>query len=354
VPAGRAVSGRMGPLPPAGPGGFGAAPGPSPEAVNPPEDASEPDRPSAPWWAGPAVRMLGLLPWRLRWGLARLAVRLSRRRGGRMAVARTNLDIAFGDRLPPAEKDRIARESLVNLAGCMLDAVALIPRLTPEGWHRLVRVPQADIDALKKHLAEGRGALVMFSHLGNWELMGAAMAYMGFTQIHVVGKRQADWANDLIEGLRTRTGNRVIYKEGAVRATLKALKGGAIVGLSIDQNFSAGIFVPFFGVPAATPDTLAALARVSGAPIVPLVCVPDGRGTYAGRLLPAIHSQRTDDKAADLIATTRRCFEVLEGVIREHPALWLWGHKRWKTRPPDEQPRRDLYAAGGTATAPVP
>jgi len=242
----------------------------------------------------------------------------------------------------------------VNLMACMLDAVAVIPRLTADNWRRYVQVPQADIDAVRARLDDGKGVLVMFSHFGNWELMGATVAFMGFGRCQVVGKRQADWANALIESLRTRTGNEVIYKEGAVRATLRALKKGELVGLSIDQNFAAGIFVPFFGLPAATSDTLAALARVSGAPIVPLVCTPNGDGTYTGRLLPAIEADRTGDKEADVANTTRRCNRVLEDMIRERPEFWLWAHKRWKTRPPDEAPPRDLYAPNASPAAAPP
>jgi KDO2-lipid IV(A) lauroyltransferase len=284
------------------------------------------------------------VPRRLRWALVRLVVAASGRRRKRLAVARTNLDIAFGDTLSDAEKTRIAQESFVNLAGCMFDAAALIPRLTPDNWRRHVRVDPAEIEALRGLVKGGNGALVMFSHYGNWELMGAAMSYMDLGKCHVVAKRQPGWGNAVIERLRAWTGNTVIYKEGAVRSTLRALKSGGLVGISIDQNFSGGIFVPFFGVPAGTPDTLAALARASGAPIVPLVCTPNPDGSYTGRLLPPIHADRTGDKAADLTATTRRCFAVLEAIIRERPELWLWGHKRWKSRPPDEEPRRDLYA----------
>jgi KDO2-lipid IV(A) lauroyltransferase len=335
--------------------------GPSPEpfhhAMTPPQDASDLSVPaSAPFWARVALKLVGVLPWRARWGLARLVVGWNRRTRRRLEVARINLDIAFGDTRTAAEKDRIARASLINLLGCMLDAIALIPRLSPDTWQRYLKLAPEDIAAIDKLRVEGRGVLVMFSHYGNWELMGAAMACMGLGQCHVVGKRQADWANDLIEHLRTRTGNRIIYKEGAVRATLRALKTGEMVGLSIDQNFSAGIFVPFFGVPAGTPDTLAALARASGAPIVPLACLPNGDGTYTGRLLPPVKATRTDDKDADMVTITRSCLEVLEGIIRERPEFWLWGHKRWKARPPGEEPRLDLYTQGGdlssAATAP--
>lgn len=290
-----------------------------------------------------------LLSWRARRGLANLTGGyVMRRNRRRRRASRANLDLAFGDALTPERKEAIAAASFRNFARCLLDAVALIPRLTRDNWHRLVHVPDEDLIRTRKYLAEGKGLLVMFAHQGNWELMGAAMAFMDLAPINVVAKRQADWANAYIEGLRSRTGNRVIYKEGAVRRTLKALKQGEIVGLAIDQNFSQGIFVPFFGVPAATVDSLGALARASGAPIVPLLCYPNEDGSYTGRLLPALRPHQTEDKARDVFDTTRDCLAALEDLIRERPELWLWSHKRWKSRPPDEDPPLALYETAAT------
>jgi Kdo2-lipid IVA lauroyltransferase/acyltransferase len=319
------------------------------KAASPPPEPEPP----APAWVRPTMRLMGWLPWRLRWRIARIATALASGRRTRSHVARANLDIAFGDSLPEAEKDRIARESLVSLVGCMLDAVALIPRLNPANWSRYVKVAQADIDRLHAELARGKGALVMFSHYGNWELMGACMPFMGNPRSNVVAKRQPGWTNALIEALRTWTGNAVIYKEGAAMGALRALRRGEIVGLSIDQNYSGGIFVPFFGVPAGTPDTLAGLARASGAPIVPLVCSPNGDGTYTGRFPTAIHADRTGDKEADIVRTTTRCLASLEEIIRERPELWMWGHKRWKSRPPGEEARADPYARPVAHAAPA-
>ncbi len=285
------------------------------------------------------------VPWRWRKALAeRLGRTIARRQRKRHQAARINLDIAFGDRFDDAEKDRITEQSFGSFIRCMLDAAALIPTMNADNWRDRVKVPQQDIDALNTLFERGKGVMVMFSHYGNWELMGAAMPFITDHPVHVVAKRQSPVTNPFIENFRTATGNKVIYKEGAVRATLRALKKNELVGISIDQNFSQGIFVPFFGVAAGTVDTLAALSRASGAPIVPLVCVPNDDGSYSGRLLPAIEPIKTDDKDDDIHTLTLNCFKVLEETIRARPEYWLWGHKRWKSRPPGEQPKRDFYA----------
>jgi len=295
--------------------------------------------------AGSALWLLRHVPWEWRKGIAeRIGRRIARSQRKRHQAARTNLDLAFGNQFSDAEKDRIGERSFGSFIRCMLDAAAMIPTMNQHNWQSLVQIPQADIDTLDGHFARGKGVLVMFSHYGNWELMGAAMPFIcGEHQVHVVAKRQSDWSNPLIENFRTTTGNKVIYKEGAVRATLRALKNNQLVGLSIDQNFTGGIFVPFFGTKAGTVDTLGALARASGAPIVPLVCVPNEDGSYTGRLLPAIEPVKTADKKGDVYRITENCCAVLEEIIRQKPEMWLWGHKRWKSRPPDETPKQDFY-----------
>jgi len=304
--------------------------------------------------AGAVLWLLRHTPWRLRWGLANILGGVAaRRHRKRRHAAQINLELAFGDRLSPAEREHIATSSFQNFIGCMFDMVAIIPRLRPDNWQHFVRVPEEDLARTRALLEQKNGMLMMLSHYGNWELLGSAMSYMGLAPVNGVAKRQSAWANPLLEKLRTHSGSRIIYKEGAARKTLGALRRGEIVGFAIDQNFSQGIFVPFFGVEAATADTLAGLARASGAPIVPMTCLPNGDGTYSARLLPAVPVVCSDDKAADILQITRNCLEALEGIIRERPEYWLWSHKRWKARPPHEHPRLNLYEAA-TSTHSTP
>ncbi|MFQ5508597.1 MAG: lysophospholipid acyltransferase family protein [Leptospirillia bacterium] len=295
---------------------------------------------------GVLLKVLRFTPWKLRRAISRqIGNYAARRHMNRQMAARANLDLAFGNSKSFEEKERIALESFRNFAGCMVDAVSMIPSLTKDNWTRYVRVPEEDLIRTREYLARGKGVILMFSHYGNWELMGACLPFMDLRQVHVVAKRQSPWANPFLERFRSGTGNKVVYKEGAIRKCLSALKRGELVGFAIDQNFSQGVFVPFFGVEAGTSDTLAALARTSGAAIVPLVCTPNGDGTYSGRLMPEVETKTTDDKQADIHDITRRCLAHLEGIIRERPELWLWSHKRWKSRPPHEEPKRDIYSS---------
>jgi KDO2-lipid IV(A) lauroyltransferase len=143
----------------------------------------------------------------------------------------------------------------------------------------------------------------------------------------------------LLRSLRSVSGNQIIYKRRAVREMLKALESSRCVAIMIDQDARGrGVFVPFFGVPASTTPTLATLALRTGAPIVPVYCVPAGRGRYRMVVEPAIEVRSTGDEEADVLRITARCTSTLERWVRARPEMWLWMHRRWKTSPPVDRP----------------
>jgi KDO2-lipid IV(A) lauroyltransferase len=145
--------------------------------------------------------------------------------------------------------------------------------------------------------------------------------------------------NTLLEEVRERTGNAVIYRQGAVRRVLKTLAAGQGVAMLIDQHMHSAdaIWVDFFERPAATTSTLAALALRTGAPVVPVFALPIGRGRYRMIYEHAVEPPSTD--APDAIREfTQRCTDVLEMYVRRHPELWLWMHRRWRDAPVPEGP----------------
>ena len=136
---------------------------------------------------------------------------------------------------------------------------------------------------------------------------------------------------ELLERVRTSTGNSVIYRNGAVRKVLRMLQGRRGIAMLIDQHLHSpdAIYVDFFERPAATTSMLAALALRTGAPVVPVFALPLPNGRYR-----MVYEHAVDPPAADtpdaIRAFTQRCTDVLEMYVRRHPALWLWMHRRWR------------------------
>jgi KDO2-lipid IV(A) lauroyltransferase len=133
---------------------------------------------------------------------------------------------------------------------------------------------------------------------------------------------------------RLRFGGRLFPRQAGIRKVLRAIQSGDAFYYLPDMDFGpkASVFVPFFGVPAATTVGLSYIARLTDAHVVPCVTrmLPDGR--YAARLYPAWTGFPSGDDAAD----ARRLLAFIEECVLEMPEQYLWMHKRFKTRPAGE------------------
>jgi KDO2-lipid IV(A) lauroyltransferase len=129
----------------------------------------------------------------------------------------------------------------------------------------------------------------------------------------------------------------MIRKSRGAEGVLRALRDRDLLVLPIDQNSTRGlgVFVDFFGLPASTNAGMARISLRTGAPIVPVFMVREGRtARHRVHVLPIIEPERTDDFEADVRRNTQRFTAVFEEMVRRFPEQWLWMHKRWKTRPP--------------------
>lgn len=257
-------------------------------------------------------------------------------------IAAVNLSIALPD-LSPRGRSRIARQSFQNVAQNLLE-VARLRSLKRDTIDSLVCYdPDRGLNNFEAAQALGRPILYLTGHFSAWELLPAAHAINGHPLKFVT--RPLD--NPLIEmhmrKIRQSCGNVVISKKNAMRPILEALRRGESVGILADHNTITleGEFVDLFGLPAPTTTALALLALRTDATILPGYLTPMRKGRYWIRFLPHLPLVRTGNRDVDVLENTRRINQVLEGIVREQPESWLWGHKRWKYQPPDNP--QDLY-----------
>jgi KDO2-lipid IV(A) lauroyltransferase len=122
-------------------------------------------------------------------------------------------------------------------------------------------------------------------------------------------------------------------RHDGVKPVLRAIKNGLPFYYLPDQDYGPrdALFVPFFGIPAATVSALPRIARLANAQVVPVVTrqLPGGRG-YVARCYPAWENFPSDNLEADVA----RMNAFIEDRVREMPAQYLWLHRRFKTRPP--------------------
>ena len=122
-------------------------------------------------------------------------------------------------------------------------------------------------------------------------------------------------------------------RQQGLRPVVRALRQGLPFYYLPDMDFGDrdSVFVPFFGVPAATITGLSRLARLAGAVVVPAVTrqLPGSDG-YVLTFYPAWRDFPSDDVERD----TRRMNAFIEERVLEMPEQYYWLHKRFKTRPP--------------------
>jgi len=246
-------------------------------------------------------------------------------------IALDNLTLALGDEIPPRQRRRIVRECWRHFARTIFDSF-YIPRMDSASLLRMA--PFTGEEHIREALAKGRGLIFCSAHFGHWELAAISAGYRGFPIAIVARPLSNPGLEPVLRSLREISGNQIIYKRNAIRSIIQALRLNRGVAIMIDQDArERGIFVPFFGRLASTTPAPAAIALRTGAPILPVSCVPDGKGRYVVRIQPAIDTRTTGDTEADVRRITAECTSILEGWVRERPELWLWMHRRWKTQP---------------------
>ena len=185
--------------------------------------------------------------------------------------------------------------------------------------------------------AYGRGVLLFTGHFGFWEI-NALVHALEIAPMSVLARPLDNpLLHELLESVRTSTGNSVIYRKGALRRVIRALASNQAVAVLIDQHMHAdAVWVDFFDRPAATTAALAALALKTGAPVVPVFALPLPGGRFRMVYEHPVEPPAGAHGEAAVREFTQRCTDVLEMYVRRYPELWLWMHRRWRDVPAAE------------------
>jgi Kdo2-lipid IVA lauroyltransferase/acyltransferase len=258
-------------------------------------------------------------------------------------VAYRNLSLALPQLAP--EKRAGVTSGMFRSVARVLVALAKIPSVRRENLAKWIRLEGCE--HVEKARLAGRGILFATAHLGNWELSAYAYGLVVGPMNVVVRPLDNPLLDRLVERRRALSGNHILSKRDPARPIMKALAANEAVGILIDQNTSldSGVFVDFFGIPAAAPGGFVRLADRSGAAVIPGFALwrPEER-RYVLRFYPPV------PMTGDTVRDTQAVQSVLESVIRAHPDQWLWIHRRWKTRPPGAP---SLYEAERAASEAV-
>jgi KDO2-lipid IV(A) lauroyltransferase len=297
--------------------------------------ASMPDYPRSirywPTWLGLGLLWcLSRLPWTWQLGIGRRLGGLLRRFGRRREhIATVNLALCFPD---------MTEDTRAQLLSELFESIGIgVMEMAMSWWapdrklHPLCEIH--GLEHLQAALQLGKGVILLSGHFTTLEIGGRLLAQ--HVPFHVMYREHKNAAFEAVmQAARRRNFGRAIPR-GDLRGLLNSLKANVPVWYAPDQDYGVdqSIYVPFFGIPAASITGTTRLARLSGAPVVPFfqTRLPGARG-YRLTLYPAIDDFPGESVEAD----TRRINALLEDRIREQPGQYLWVHRRFKTRPPDE------------------
>lgn len=258
--------------------------------------------------------------------------------------ALTHLEMALGKSLSCSQRKKIARDSFVTFGQAALEVMRM-----KKHYHSQIHphVEFVGYDNFKRIYDRGKGLVVFTGHIGNFELLAAAVAQSGF-KTAVIGRELYDKRLDrMLVANRMALGLVNVRTDDSPRTILRLLKDGYVIGFLIDTDSFrvAGEYIPFFGQLARTPIGPTQLGLMAGAAFVPVFCfsLPGGkyRIIFGDELVPESYERSREN----VYHLTWKMNEIIENNIRAHPEQWIWMHRRWHNRPKEDD-RRFLASLG--------
>jgi KDO2-lipid IV(A) lauroyltransferase len=246
----------------------------------------------------------------------------------RRKVVMTNLALCFPN-ASLAQRRAWTRQTCVYFAQAWFDRSWL--------WHGdpdTVRARLRITGAL--HELQGHAPTIIFApHFYGLDAGGTALnQQLGRPMVSIYTPQRNQAVDAWLHDGRRRWGQlRLFYRDEGVKAIITAVRAGELLYLLSDMNFGPkeSIFVPFYGVPAATVPSLSRFAKLGRAKVVPVVSRMTKQG-YDVEVYPAWENFPSSDVQAD----TAYMNHWLEQVINTMPSQYYWVHKRFKTRPKGE------------------
>ena len=285
-----------------------------------------------PVWVGLGfLRVLLVLPRRAWLGLgARLGDLHYALNPKRRHIATTNIRLCFPD-LSPDARYALVRAHFRMATQCMLD----LPWIWWARRRRIARYLRLDgVEHYQRAREAGQPVILLTCHLAGIEVGGTFLSRL-FPMISLVKPVRNPVLDWFMTRSRTRFAGRLYTRRDNLRTIVRAVREGAGFYYLPDEDHGRGkdvVFVPFFGVPAATLTALGRLATLSEAVVIPFFCYLDAGGHYTLRLGAPLADFPTGDATADASRMNRE----IEAAVRAAPAQYLWTYRRFKTRPQGE------------------
>lgn len=261
------------------------------------------------------------------YGIAWLAYTISKKHRTRIL---NNLGLAYGTQLSTQEKKEIGIQAFMNL----LDTVFGIVRRDGLSKERVLQnVTFEGSEIIESYQKEGKNFILITGHYGNWELLSQSIAIKFNLMLVGVGRKiDSDVMDEVLKRNREQFNVEMVYKQGAMKDSIKAINQGKVLGMLTDQAIrkNQSIDVTFFGKKATHTPLASILSRKFGLDLIPAYITTNDYINYKVTIYPPIKSLKTENQEEDLAILTQLQSDAMEKVIKKNPKQWFWMHRRWK------------------------
>ena len=249
-------------------------------------------------------------------------------------VALENLNAVFGATENSSWIRRMAKDCFISMTTSAVELL-LLTQKDPDVF-RTQRIKLVNRHYLDQALSQKKGVILASAHFGNFPLMLVGLAFAGYKSAAVMRPIKVKRIADFFEADRQRFGVNTIMtipRTACVAAILRALRDNQAIFIPLDQNFgTGGVFVDFFGRPAATATGPVVLAQRTGAKIVPSFIIRNADRTHTIVFERPLELENGANDAETVKINVQRITGIIESYVRRFPAEWSWIHKRWKAK----------------------
>lgn len=286
-----------------------------------------------PTWFGLLVmRLVSLLPFRLVWCLGNMIGALLHLFPSKLKrIALTNVRLCFPELDASRQGDVVG--SYFRMLGVSILSYGVGWWASPERLRRLVRFH--DRHHYDDAIAAGKSIILFTPHFLAIDICGLCLS--SERPMITMYRESRNRLVDRMLRRRARFGAVLFERRSSLKALIRHVREKRPFYYLPDQDpgGAEGVFVPFFGVPAATVTAMSRIAKMTGAVVIPCYnrILPGGRG-FEVRFEAPLADYPSEDPEQD----ARRMNQELEKVVRRHPEQYLWSYRRFKTRPPGSLP----------------
>ena len=277
------------------------------------------------WAIGALVGVFRMLPLERATRLAHGLFAMAGSRSSKRVRVMRNLLVAF----PEASRDELnalARDIFGNV-GVALAEIAQLQNIWKDRARRLEFVASPEIALLRE---SGRPAVLVTAHIGPWTLTNFVAGHFGFPLSIVYAPESNPYVHDMMLRLRGELPVKLLARDNSMRVLIKALSGGATVGLGSDVRLDGGEMVPLFGHDMPSNTVPARLALRFECELIPTRAQRLPGGRYRITMYPPVRPEDADASAAEqAVNMTAQLNAHFEAWIRDTPGEWLCLARRW-------------------------